>query len=135
MKVTASLFQLLTDDILLKKLDVHRYIQVLRLKGSFDVMNNTGVNNVLQPVLNLIIITHLFQNHFNKIDSSHSRVLGYNDKKNPNFIVHFYGKGKLFLQCEPRALSNYFLLKDNNYNYLVNALVFTQAIPGKCVLG
>ncbi|MBK9533382.1 MAG: hypothetical protein IPO42_16660 [Chitinophagaceae bacterium] len=117
------------DDILLKKIGCTQVNISPAAERVFDVMNNTGVNNVLQPGFNFNYYYHPFQNHFNKIDSSHSRVLGYNDKKKPNFIVHFYGKGKLFLQCEPRALSNYFLLKDNNYNYLVNALAFTQSIP------
>jgi len=117
------------DDILLKKIGCTQVFTNPSVEKVFDVMDNTGVNHVLRPNIHFNYYYHPFQNHFNKMDSSHSRVLGYNDKKKPNFIVHFYGKGKLYLQCEPRALGNYFLLKDNNYNYLEYALAFTVPIP------
>jgi hypothetical protein len=117
------------DDILLKKIGCSQVFTNPAAEKIFDVMNTTGVNHVLQPGFNFNYYYHPFQNYFNKMDSSHSRVLGYNDKNKPNFIVHFYGKGKLFLQCEPRSFGNYFLLKDNNFNYLEYALGFTQPIP------
>lgn len=70
-----------------------------------------------------------FGNSFSTIDNSDTKVLGVNEKKDPNFIVHFYGKGKLFLHCDPRAFSNYFLLKGNNYRYMQAALGYTAVQP------
>ncbi|MEO6731067.1 MAG: DUF4350 domain-containing protein [Ferruginibacter sp.] len=69
-----------------------------------------------------------FYSHFTKIDKSSSKVLGHN-KAGSNFIVVFYGRGRFYLHIEPRALSNYFLLQKNNYNYFRNVFSFTPAIP------
>jgi hypothetical protein len=66
-----------------------------------------------------------FKSHFSKYDTSHAEILGVNDSGQPNFILNFYGKGRLYLHCEPRALSNYFLLRKDNYRYLQNLLAFT----------
>ena len=117
------------DDILLNKTGCNQVYTNPAVERVFDVMMNTGVNNVAQPDFNFNYYYHPFQNYFTDIDSTNTRILGYNDKKLPNSIVHFYGKGKLFLHCEPRAFSNYFLLTNNNYAYLKNAVAFTNAEP------
>ena len=70
-----------------------------------------------------------FKNHFLKVDTSITNILGNNEENKPNFIEVFYGKGKFYLQCEPRALSNYFLLQNKNYLYLQNMFAFTNEIP------
>ena len=92
-------------------------------------METTAVSSVLQPGFKYDYYYYPFQNFFTNIDSTNIRVLGYNNYKKPNFIVYFYGKGRLYLQCEPRAYSNYFLLKDNNYQYLKNTVAFTENKP------
>ncbi|MBC7887804.1 MAG: hypothetical protein H7Z13_07930 [Ferruginibacter sp.] len=69
-----------------------------------------------------------FYNHFTKLDSLHSRVLGSNSM-GANFIVIFYGDGRVYLHIEPRALSNYFLLQKDNYKYFQHVFSFTPAIP------
>ncbi len=70
-----------------------------------------------------------FRNYFFGIDSTNTRVLGFNEEKKPNSIVHFHGKGRLFLQCDPRAFSNYFLLQEKNHQYLLNSLAYTNSSP------
>lgn len=70
-----------------------------------------------------------FQNYFQNIDTVSTNILGKNEAGKPNFIEVFYGKGKFYLQCEPRALSNYFLLQKKNYQYLQNIFAFTNEIP------
>lgn len=70
-----------------------------------------------------------FKNSFYFKDSVFTKVLGVNDDDKPNFIVVFRGKGKLFLHCDPRAFSNYFLLKNENYQYLQNAFAYTGSYP------
>jgi hypothetical protein len=92
-------------------------------------MQSTSVLSALQPEFKYGYYYYPFQNFFTDIDNSNTRILGYNDNKQPNSIVYFYGKGRLYLQCEPRAYSNYFLLKDNNYQYLKNTVAFTQSEP------
>ena len=72
---------------------------------------------------------HPFANYFYGYDSIYTKILGVNENNKPNFILIFHGKGKLFLQCDPKAFSNYFLLKDNNYSYPQNAMAYTSTYP------
>ena len=68
-------------------------------------------------------------NHFKTFDTSITNVLGRNVSGKPNFLEVFYGKGRFYLHCEPRALSNYFLLHKKNYYYLQNIFAFAKVIP------
>jgi len=63
-----------------------------------------------------------FLRFFTEVNSSYGRIIAYNGDGNPNGMVLFWGKGKLFLHTEPRAFSNYFLLSKNNYRYMENFL-------------
>ena len=63
-----------------------------------------------------------FNSYFYSTDSVTTRVVGYNEDSAANCIVVFYGKGKLFLHLAPRAFGNYFLLRNNNYHYLLELL-------------
>jgi len=99
------------------------------IENAMGQMKSTGVSTTRQPDFKYSYYYFPFDNYFTGIDNTDTRVLGYNDNKKPNSIVHFYGKGKLYLQCEPRAFSNYFLLKENNYEYLKKTLAFTVAEP------
>ena len=119
----------LIDDLLLDEIGCSEVYSSPGLEQIFGKMKNTSVVSSFQPELTYAYYYHPFQNFFTKVDSSTTRVLGLNDDKRPNSIVYFHGKGKLYLQCEPRAYSNYFLLKDNNYEYLKNTLAFTQNKP------
>jgi hypothetical protein len=99
------------------------------LEDAFGQMKNTAVSATLKPELKYAYYYHPFENYFTGIDSSTTRILGYNEKNKPNFIVYFHEKGKLYLHCAPRAYSNYFLLKENNYQYLKNSFIYTNAEP------
>jgi hypothetical protein len=70
-----------------------------------------------------------FLNSFTKYDSASTQVLGLNEEGQPDFIVVFYGKGKIFLHCAPGSFSNYFLLQRTNYKYLQNVLALMPAAP------
>lgn len=70
-----------------------------------------------------------FKARFWEYDSSTTRVLGTNEYGYPNFIVVFKGKGRIFLHCDPRAFSNYFLLQKNNYQYFEKALGYLRNYP------
>ncbi|RYD76641.1 MAG: hypothetical protein EOP53_14345 [Sphingobacteriales bacterium] len=71
-----------------------------------------------------------FNNYFSKVDSMSARVVGVNEAGRPNMIVLFLGKGRLYLHCDPRAFSNYFLLKENNYEYLQQLMQLMKPRPG-----
>jgi len=68
-------------------------------------------------------------NYFKNFDTSTTNVLGTNDAGKANYIEVFYGKGRFYLHCEPRALSNYFLLQKQNYQYLQNIFPIANVIP------
>ncbi len=119
----------LIDDILLDKIGCAQVYANPDMEKVTSEMKNTAISSVVNPAAKFDYYYYPFQNHFTRIDSLNTRVLGYNENKQPNSIVHFYGKGKLYLQCEPRAFSNYFLLKNNNYQYLKNSVAFTQTEP------
>jgi hypothetical protein len=70
-----------------------------------------------------------FENYFDSINSSYARVLGYNKEGKTNMFTFLWGKGRFYFQCEPRAFSNYFLLTNNNYKYMQQALQMLPANP------
>lgn len=69
-----------------------------------------------------------FANHFSSINNADCRIVGYNEDDKPNWLVFFWGKGRLYLHSDPRAFSNYFLLTNNNVGYLKQVL---QLLPQK----
>lgn len=72
-------------------------------------------------------------NYFSHLPKGESVVLGYNEAGRPNFAVIFMGHGKLFLHCEPKTFSNYFLLQKNNYQYFRQTFAYTRDYPEKIV--
>lgn len=70
-----------------------------------------------------------FHHYFSDYPAASVKVLGRNEKGDPNFIVLFYGKGRFYLHCDPRAFSNYFLLQKDNYRYVQQVFSFMPAIP------
>lgn len=72
---------------------------------------------------------HPLINSFTYFDTTDTRVIGVNELNEPNMLVVFRGKGRIFLQCEPRAFSNYFLLQKKNYEYLQKAFGYLISRP------
>ncbi len=70
------------------------------------------------------------QNSFKNAGNSGAKVIGKNQSGEPNFVVLFLGKGRLYLHGEPRLLSNYFLLTQDNYLYWKQILQLMSASPG-----
>tara|TARA_R110001583_G_scaffold137172_2_gene288860 strand:- start:1875 stop:3080 length:1206 start_codon:yes stop_codon:yes gene_type:complete len=58
-------------------------------------------------------------NYFASFDSINYTVLGYSkiDYKHVNFIEVPFGEGKIYLHLEPKAFTNYNLLKEDRYKY------------------
>lgn len=71
-----------------------------------------------------------FLNYFSELHGDRGRITGYNQDGKPNFMVFFWGKGRLYLHCEPRALSNYFLLTGDNHLYLKQIMQMMDEDPG-----
>ena len=70
-----------------------------------------------------------FRNRFASYPDSSCKVLGRNEFGEVNFLLLFQGKGRIYLHCDPRAFSNYFLLQKDNYQYLQQAFSFVPAMP------
>ncbi|MEW4925509.1 DUF4350 domain-containing protein [Algibacter sp. 2305UL17-15] len=58
--------------------------------------------------------------YFSSFDSINYSILGYSktDKKRVNFIEAPFGKGKILLHTEPKAFTNYNILKEDRYRYV-----------------
>ena len=70
-----------------------------------------------------------FLNSLSSFDTAFARVLGVNENNNPDYIILFSGKGRIYLHVAPRAFSNYFLLSGDNYKYLENVISYLRSDP------
>lgn len=70
-----------------------------------------------------------FNGYLQKYQKDHTRVLGVNEQGLPNYVVIFLEQGRLYLHLAPRALSNYFLMSGNNYQYLDVVLNYLRLDP------
>ena len=52
----------------------------------------------------------------------HPQILGLNGQNEPNYVKYALGKGFVFFHSDPEFLSNYFVLRDNNAEYINSAL-------------
>lgn len=68
-----------------------------------------------------------FDNKIISSDPAATQVLGYNEKRDTNFIAIDHGQGKFILHTAPAAFSNYFLLTGSNKEYLENAFSYFNA--------
>lgn len=69
-------------------------------------------------------------NYFTNIENTNINVLGYakNDINYPNFIEIPFGNGNIYLHTEPKAFTNYNLLKQERYKYTEAVLSY---LPNK----
>lgn len=116
------------DEILQEKINCRTKINLNSLFGFADLVQ-TGTRSLVDPDSTRSYFYYPFNNYFTKIDTGRTRIVGLNEKLQPNSIVYFYGNGKIYLHCDPRAFSNYFLLKNNNYKYMQQSLAFTAEVP------
>lgn len=117
------------DALLMDKLGCSQVYSSPAVEQLVGKMKTTWVSAAFEPGSKYGYYYYPFETYFTDITSDDIRVMGYNEKHQPNFIVYFRGRGKLFLQCDPRAYSNYFLLKENNYAYLKNSFAFASMQP------
>ena len=70
-----------------------------------------------------------FNKYFSEINSSYARKAGVNEDGKTNFFAFFWGKGRIFFHCGPKAFSNYFLLTGNNSLYMQELMQILPATP------
>jgi len=117
------------DEKLLKKISCKESYDFISAYMGFAGMDNTVLSLPPGQAPNYNYFYFPFSNYFYNINKNNTRVLGYNEKNKADFIVCFYGKGRLFLHCDVRAFSNYFLLKNNNYQFMESAFAYTHTYP------
>ncbi|WP_052825954.1 DUF4350 domain-containing protein [Neotamlana nanhaiensis] len=71
-------------------------------------------------VKNVAIDRSAFMQYFSYFDSINHQALGQSkiDKNYTNFLKVPFGEGNVYLHTEPKAFTNYNLLKDNRYQYV-----------------
>lgn len=64
--------------------------------------------------------------YFSEFDSINHTVLGHSkiDYKHVNFLQIPFGEGNIFLHTEPKAFTNYHILKEDRYKYIEGALSY-----------
>jgi len=117
------------DELLLKKIKCNEMFFGTPPQDMFDSMRRTFTTPVSAAASPYSYFYLPYRNYFFNMDTSRTKVIGLNEDKKPNAIVYFHGKGRLFLQCDPRAFSNYFLLKEDNHQYLQKVLAYTNEFP------
>ena len=70
-----------------------------------------------------------FLNSLSGYDTAFTKVLGVNEKNEPDYILLFWGKGRIYLHVAPRVFSNYFLLSGDNHKYLEDVLSYLRSDP------
>ena len=98
----------------------------------FMQVTNTQLDSVLKLPNDTSRYTFFYNtldNHFDSINQQTTKILGYNNDGMPNYIVLNIGQGRLYLHCEPKIFSNYFLLNNNNITYLQQAFSFMPNTP------
>ncbi|MGG9962404.1 DUF4350 domain-containing protein [Ferruginibacter sp. SUN106] len=116
------------DTVLLSKIKCKENYSALPYL-QYDFFDSVRTTNTSSNDSAFSYYYHPFKSNFEYRDSVFTKVLGVNDENKPNYILYFHGKGKLFLHCDPKAFSNYFLLKNDNYKYLQNSFAYTANYP------
>jgi hypothetical protein len=99
------------------------------LTGMMRVTKAAMTNTIQQSSESYRYFYYPLLNYFSGLDSTKSRVLGFNESGKPNFVVLFIGRGRVYLHAAPRTLSNYFLLTNNNYQYLSTLAGYFRSGP------
>ena len=90
---------------------------------------NEKMDTVLYNDLDNYTYYYLPFNSYFTFDTGYATILGRNQNYQPDYILVYYGRGRFYIHCEPRAFSNYFLLQKENYHYLQNAFAWTAENP------
>ena len=120
------------DNELLDRIDCREYRDSEIVAEVAGTMNETSLR-LYHPQLDSIhkfgYYYYPFLNSFAEYDSLNTKILGYNQAEQANFLLLFIGKGRLYINAAPRAFSNYFLLTGNNYKYFDNVLSYVRSDP------
>lgn len=113
------------------------FIAAESLSGSFEKKFNVGIEwfnkyfgskkdsvtiNMVSPALHAkqdyAMQKGTLESYFKEVDTGRTTILGMNNNGDANFIRIRIGAGYLFLHAAPQAFTNFFVLKDNNVDYV-----------------
>ena len=107
----------ISDYYFVQKIHDTLQIDVDYVSTAKDSMSYMSFEN--KTLSDAIIDKNAGVNYFSRFDSINYVILGYakTDVKRVNFIEVPFGKGHIYLHLEPKAFTNYHMLKDNRYKY------------------
>ncbi|WP_100614975.1 DUF4350 domain-containing protein [Confluentibacter citreus] len=107
----------ISDYYFVQKIHDTLQISVDYASTSKDSMSYMAFEN--KTLANAHIDKNAGVNYFSSFDSINYRILGYTktDEEHVNFIQIPFGKGHIYLHLEPKAFTNYNMLKDDRYRY------------------
>lgn len=120
------------DNELLNKIDCEEQRDSEIIAEVAGIMRRTSINmqaEYMKNSGNYNYFYYPFLNSFYNYNSVNTKPLGVNETGKPNYLVFFLGRGRLYLHAAPRSFSNYFLLTQNNYQYLENVLSYLRPEP------
>lgn len=89
-----------------------------------DSISLNPANRLLKSGLGYWYDKGMSDHHFTSYDSLKTTVLGINDRGQTNFIRMQKGNGWLYLHLNPIVFTNYYLLKQDNYEYAFKCLSY-----------
>lgn len=114
------------DEVLLEKLQLRIYYNESMSDSLQKIYLSNG--NGVMDAYNYKSKRYSLLQQFESTDTANAyfSTLGTNQFRKSNFIVFGNGEGRLMLHAAPVAFSNYFLLQDNNIDYLKGVLGFVK---------
>ena len=117
----------------------NKLLDTLGLEITHSYFNTDGdstsfnfVNPELKAARNYTSPAGFMSDYFSVINKKDSTVvLGVNRKNLPDFVKVNYGKGAFYLHCSPLCFTNYFMLVDNNAEYVSKALSYIKPLVTK----
>lgn len=111
-------------------------MQKLRLRKTYgeveetDKTQCTSIKTSPLPQRDFCYRGYTFSSRFVASDTSTRlyRILGTNGNNEPDYISYGIGKGKIFLHATPFVFTNFFLLQNNNEQYLRYAFSYIPAV-------
>ena len=85
-----------------------------------DSISNVYVNDIDNYKIDVALDKNKHAFYFTSYNKNHTRLLGFIEKDGieyPNFIKVPYNNGYFYIHLQPKAFTNYHLLKDNHYKY------------------
>lgn len=107
-------------------------IKIGGLANPFSQLDTGGVN-LVNPALRsskpYLMEGAMLNGYFSRTDSTKVTLLGTDREGNANYIRMKWGQGWLYLHTAPAAFTNFFMLSDNNADYVSKALSYLPEHP------